>query len=225
MRSWPVYVTVVVLGAGAAVAIAGLPDDTPVDETLRALDDIVRSGRARYIGVSNWQAYQLARANGRAETLGLTRFESVQPRYNLLFRDGERELFRLCAEDQMAVLPYNAHAGGLLTGRHRIDQPAEGSYYAGVTTSRGYRAHYWHEQEFAAVEEIRVIADEAGIPMTQLAIAWQLANPVVTAPIIGPSRPDQLHDSFRAAEHPLAQEVVQRLDEITSPFRLSDAPR
>src|SRR5690606_32999852 len=81
----------------------GYDAETPIDETLRALEDVVRSGRARYIGTSNWLAYQLARANGRADALGLTRFESVQPRYNLLFREIERELIPLCSEDDIAV--------------------------------------------------------------------------------------------------------------------------
>jgi 1-deoxyxylulose-5-phosphate synthase len=199
--------------------------ETPIDETLRALEDIVRSGRARYIGVSNWLAYQLARANGRAEALDLTRFDSVQPRYNLLFREIERELLPLCSEDGIAVLPYNPHAGGLLTGKHRLNKPADGTYYATGESAKGYRDLYWHEREFAAIDEIRVVADEACVPMTQLAVAWLLANPVVTAPIIGPSHPDQLHDSLRAAEQRLSPDVKQRLDDITHQFCFGDTRR
>jgi 1-deoxyxylulose-5-phosphate synthase len=199
--------------------------ETPIDETLRALEDIVRSGRARYIGVSNWLAYQLARANGRAEALDLTRFDSVQPRYNLLFREIERELLPLCSEDGIAVLPYNPHAGGLLTGKHRLNKPADGTYYATGESAKGYRDLYWHEREFAAIDKIRVVADEACVPMTQLAVAWLLANPAVTAPIIGPSHPDQLHDSLRAAEQRLSPDVKQRLDDITHQFCFGDTRR
>ena len=93
--------------------------ETPIDETLQAMDDLVTSGKVRYIGCSNTLAYQLARSIGRSELLGISRFESVQPRYNLLFRENERELFPLCAEEHIAVIPYNPLAGGLLTGKHR----------------------------------------------------------------------------------------------------------
>src|SRR5690606_20608502 len=102
---------------------------TPIDETLRALEDVVRSGRARYVGCSNFLAYQLARALGRSEALGVVRFESVQPRYNLLFREIERELLPLCDEDGVGVIPYNPIAGGLLSGKHSPESPEEGSRF------------------------------------------------------------------------------------------------
>jgi aryl-alcohol dehydrogenase (NADP+) len=98
----------------------------PIDETLTAMDDLVRVGKVRYVGCSNTLAYQLARAIGRSELLGVARFDSVQPRYNLLFREVERELFPLCAEEQVAVIPYNPLAGGLLTGKHRPGAPTRG---------------------------------------------------------------------------------------------------
>ena len=203
----------------------GYDPNTPVEETLRALEDIVRSGRARYIGVSNWLAYQLARANGKAEVLGVTRFDSVQPRYNLLFREFERELFPLCQEEGIGVIPYNPLAGGLLTGKHSPDVALEGTRFDLGTAGPRYRERYWHEREFETVEDIRLVADEAGLPMTQMAIAWVLANPAITAPIIGASRPEQLHDSIQATIEPLAADVKQRLDDITEDYRMGDAPR
>ncbi len=204
----------------------GYDPNTPVEETLRALEDVVRSGRARYIGVSNWLAYQLARANGKAEALGVTRFDSVQPRYNLLFREFERELFPLCREEGIGVIPYNPLAGGLLTGKHRSDAPpAEGTRFTLGTAATNYQDRYWHEREFETVEDIRLVADEAGLPMTQMAIAWVLANPAVTAPIIGASRPEQLHDSIQATIEPLSPDVKQRLDDITEEYRMGDALR
>jgi len=204
----------------------GMDADTPVDETLRALEDVVRSGRARYIGVSNWLAYQLARANGKAEVMGVTQFSSVQPRYNLVFREFERELFPLCAEEGIAVIPYNPLAGGLLTGKHSgDDEPLEGTRFALGNSATTYRTRYWHDREFETVEDIRLVADEAGLPMTQMAIAWVLANPTITAPIIGASRPEQLHDSLAALDQPLSIDVKQRLDDITDDYRMGDAIR
>ncbi|MDA0271407.1 MAG: aldo/keto reductase [Chloroflexi bacterium] len=199
---------------------------TPLDETLRALDDLVRSGKVRYIGVSNWLAYRLARALGRSDVLSVARFDSVQPRYNLLFREFERELFPLCAEEGVAVIPYNPLAGGLLTGKHSSDDgPLEGSRFTIQNAGATYRQRYWHDREFETVEDIRLVADEAGLPMTHMAMAWVLANPIITAPIIGASRPEQLRDSLAAVSQPLLPDVKERLDLITEEYRRGDAPR
>jgi 1-deoxyxylulose-5-phosphate synthase len=96
----------------------------------------------------------------------------VQPRYNLLFRENERELFPLCAEEHVAVIPYNPLAGGLLTGKHRPGAPTEGSRFTLGRAGRMYQERYWHEQMFASVEEIRAVAEDAGTPMTTLAVQW-----------------------------------------------------
>src|SRR4051794_1905796 len=181
------------------------PDpNTPLDETLEALDDLVRWGKVRYVGCSNFLAYQVARAVGRSEALGTARFDSVQPRYNLLFRQIERELLPLCAEEGIGVIPYNPLAGGLLAGKHdRKTEPAEGSRFTLGTAGSMYQQRYWHDREFDTVEAMRPIAADAGVSMATLAVSWVLANPVVTAPIIGASRPEQLQDSLAAAEQPL----------------------
>lgn len=203
------------------------PDpETPIDETLRALDDIVRSGRARYIGCSNFLAYQVARALGRSEGLGLARFDSVQPRYNLLFREIERELLPLCAEEGVGVIPYNPLAGGLLTGKHsREAGPEEGSRFTLGTAASRYQDRYWHDREFTTVEALREVSAEAGISMTQMAVAWVLANPAITSPIVGASRPEQLDATLAAAETPLASDLKQRLDELTNEYRRGDSAR
>lgn len=198
---------------------------TPVDETLRAMDDLVRSGKVRYIGVSNWLAYQIARANGKAEAMGVTRFDSIQPRYNLLFREFERELFPYAEEEGVGVIPYNPLAGGLLTGKHRQEEPGEGTRFTLGWAGSGYRERYWHDREFETIEDIRLVADEAGLPMAQMAVGWVMANPAITAPIIGASKPDQLRDSISATEEPLPDDVKERLDEITEEYRFGDAPR
>lgn len=198
---------------------------TPIDETLQALDDLVRSGKVRYVGCSNTMAYQLARAIGRSEALGISRFESVQPRYNLLFRENERELFRLCDEDDVAVIPYNPLAGGLLTGKHKQGAPTEGTRFTLGGAGEMYSERYWQDQMFASVEDLRAVAEDAGVPMTTMAIQWVLANPVVTAPIIGASRPEQLAASVAAVESPIDADVKAKLDELTALYRQGDHER
>jgi aryl-alcohol dehydrogenase (NADP+) len=200
------------------------PDPTtPIDESLRALDDVVRAGKARYVGCSNYFAYQVARALGRSELLGLARLDTVQPRYNLLFRQVERELFPLCAEEGLGVIPYNPIAGGLLSGKHRREAgPMAGTRFTHPTAGPTYQERYWQERELATVEELRSLAAEAGMSMVQMAIAWVLANPVVTAPIVGASRPEQLDEVIPAADKRLDAALKARLDALTQEYRRGD---
>ena len=198
---------------------------TPIDETLSAMDDLVRAGKVRYVGCSNTLAYQLARSIGRSELLGISRFESVQPRYNLLFRENERELFPFCAEEQIAVIPYNPLAGGLLTGKHRPGAPTEGTRFTLGRSQDMYRERYWQDQMFATVDELRAIAEGTGVPLTTLAIQWVLANPAITSPIVGASRPDQLAASVAAVDTPLDTDVKAQIDEITALYRQGDHDR
>jgi aryl-alcohol dehydrogenase-like predicted oxidoreductase len=204
----------------------GYDPQTPIDETLTALDDLVRQGKVRYIGCSNFLTYQLVRAIGRSEVLRITRFATIQPRYNLLFRQIEREMLPFCLEDGVGVIPYNPIAGGLLSGKHtRGGEPAEGGRFALGNAAQTYQDRYWHDREFATVEQIGELAGEAGIDMVSLAVAWVLANPAVTAPIVGASRPEQLDASLAALEAPLDPELKSRLDELTHEYRMGDAPR
>jgi len=199
---------------------------TPIDETLRALDDVVRAGKARYVGCSNFHAYQLARALGRSEALGVARFDSAQPRYNLLFRQVERELLPLCREEGIGVIPYNPLAGGFLSGKHRRDTgPTAGTRFTLGTAGGRYQERYWHEREFETVEALRPLAAEAGMSLTRLAVAWTLAEPAITAPIVGASRPEQLDDVLPATEKPLDAALKARLDEMTREYRWGDDPR
>ena len=198
---------------------------TPIDETLQAMDDLVRSGKVRYIGCSNTMAYQLARSIGRSEVLQTVRFESVQPRYNLLFRENERELFPLCTDEQISVIPYNPLAGGLLTGKHRRGEPTEGTRFTSGHAGPRYQERYWQEAMFDTVDRFQQIAEDAGVPMTTLAVQWVLANPVITAPIIGASRPDQLSASLAAIDMPLDPAIKSRLDELTHEYRFGDSER
>lgn len=190
------------------------------------LDIVVRSGRARYIGCSNFQAWQVARALGKSEARGLARFATVQPRYNLLFRQIERELLPLCLEEGVGVLPYNPLAGGLLSGKHdRSQAPPEGTRFTLGTATSTYQDRYWHEREFETVSALADVSKESGIPLVTLAIAWVLANPAVTSPIIGASRAEQLAASVAAADVQLDAELRQRLDDLTRDYRLGDAAR
>ncbi|MFB2880947.1 aldo/keto reductase [Floridanema aerugineum] len=199
---------------------------TPLDETLEALDAIVKAGKVRYIGVSNFLAYRLSRALGRSDIRNLTRFVSIQPRYNLLFREIERELLPLAKEEGLGVIPYNPLAGGLLTGKHnRADNPSDGTRFTLGTGAEVYQKRYWHDREFNTVEELRTVADAAGLSLTTLSIAWVLANPIITAPIIGASRPEQLIDSLKAIEVNLDDSLKQKLDDITAEYRKGDAVR
>jgi len=196
---------------------------TPIDESLRALDDVVRAGKARYVGCSNYFAYQVARALGRSELLGLVRFECVQPRYNLLFRQVERELFPLCEEDGLGVIPYNPIAGGLLSGKHRREAgPAPGTRFTHPTAGARYRERYWHDRELDTVDALRPLAAEAGMSMAQMAIAWVLTNPVITSPIVGASRPEQLDDALAAVDKGLDAGLKARLDDLTREYRWGD---
>jgi len=204
----------------------GYDPATPIDETLGALDDLVHSGKVRYVGCSNFLTYQLVRAVGRTETLGLARLDCVQPRYNLLFRQIEREMLPYCAEEGVGVIPYNPIAGGLLSGKHsRANPPPEGTRFTLGTAAQNYQDRYWHDREFDTVEVLSRLADEASVSLVTLSVAWVLAHPAVTAPIIGASRPEQLGPSLAAAEFTLDDELKRRLDEITHEYRLGDAPR
>src|SRR5579875_1285782 len=204
----------------------GYDPNTPIDETLGALDDLVHQGKVRYIGCSNFLTYQLVRAIGRSETLRLARFDSVQPRYNLLFRQIEREMLPFCSEEGVGVIPYNPIAGGLLSGKHtRTAPPPEGSRFTLGSAAKTYQDRYWHDREFGTVDVLRRLADEAGVSLVTLSVAWVLANKAITAPIIGASRPDQLGASLAAAEFTLGDDLKRRMDESTHEYRMGDAPR
>ncbi len=200
--------------------------NTPVDETVEAFDAVVKAGKARYVGVSNYHAYRVARALGRAEALKLTRLVSVQPRYNLLFRQIERELLPLCEEEGLAVIPYNPLAGGLLTGKHqRAAPPPAGSRFTLGTAARTYTERYWQEREFATVDAFVNLARAGNIEPATLAVAWVLAHPGVTAPLIGASKPEQLKASIAAVEFKLDPGLKAKLDQLSHEYRMGDAAR
>jgi len=199
--------------------------DTPVDETLEALDHLVSSGKVRYVGCSNWLAYQVARALGRSEARGWARFASVQPRYNLLFREFERELFPLCREEGVGVIPYNPIAGGMLSGKHERGAPTEGTRFTLGGAASLYQWRYWKDDAFDTIEALQQAARDAGLALPTLAAAWVLDNAAITAAIIGASKPEQLDATLAAAEVALSDDLRKRLDELTRPYRWGDVGR
>jgi aryl-alcohol dehydrogenase-like predicted oxidoreductase len=199
---------------------------TPLDEAFDALDAIVKSGKARYVGVSNFLAYRVATALGRSDLKGWTRIVSLQPRYSLLFREIERELLPLALDEGLGVIPYNPLAGGLLTGKHRPGSaPTPGTRFTLGAAAERYQDRYWNERAFATVESLRRLAAEAGVSLTTLSVAWTLANPAITAPLLGASRPEQLDETLAAISYKLDPTLKQKLDDLTVDYRRGDAER
>jgi aryl-alcohol dehydrogenase (NADP+) len=166
------------------------------------------------------------RAVERSKVLGFARFDSVQPRYNLLLHEIERELLPMALEEGIGVIPYNPIAGGMLSGKHLEDaDPEERSRFTIGTAAERYQDRYWSTRIFETVEQLRPLASEAGMSLPQMAVAWVLANPVITSPIVGASRPEQPACPLAAPETPLEAYIKARLDELTLEYRRGDSAR
>lgn len=188
--------------------------NTPIEETLRTLDDLIRQGKVRYIGVSNYPAWRLMEALWIADKRGYEPFVSLQPHYNLLHRaEFERELMEVCRTYGLGVIPYSPLARGFLTGKYRRGQevPQQGR----VLTDRTLQRYLSDPKYFDILERLDALAQEKGCTLTQLALAWLLANPVITSPIIGPRTIEQLEDNLGALEVALTPEEMERLNELT----------
>jgi 1-deoxyxylulose-5-phosphate synthase len=192
------------------------PDqETPIDETLHALNDLVRSGKVLYIGCSNFPAWQLCEALWTSDKLGLARFDCVQPRFNLLFRHIEAELLPLAMDQDIGVISYNPLAGGLLTGRYEPGQtPQEGTRFTVQNAGKLYQARYWQDPQMQAVEDLKAFCQEHHIAVAQLAIAWVLAQPAITSAIVGASKPEQLDQSLPAVNLVLDEQMLAVCDDI-----------
>jgi aryl-alcohol dehydrogenase-like predicted oxidoreductase len=190
-------------------------ETTPMEETARTLDDLVRAGKVRYIGVSNYPAWRIALMLGIADRHGWERLASEQPRYNLLLRDIESELVPLCQHEGLGILPYNPLAGGFLTGRYRREQePEEGTRFALPRAGPIYRHRYWQDAQFEAVERLRDFFGPRERSLAQVALAWVLARPAITSAILGASRVDQLRETLPALELKLTAEELAFCDQI-----------
>jgi len=192
------------------------PDpETPIDETLRAFDDLVRSGKVRYVGCSNYAAWQLALALGESEQHGWARYDCVQPRYNAIFRDIETELLPLCRDQGIGVIVYNPLAGGLLTGKHSGGAPpAAGTRFTLGAAGELYRDRYWHSAQFEAIESLKKHCEGKGLNLATTSVAWVLAQPGITSAIVGASRPEQLEASLAAAELTLDDDTKAAFESV-----------
>jgi len=182
---------------------------TPVDETLRALDDLVRSGKVRYAGCSNYPAWRLAEALATSERLGIARYETLQPRYNLLYRDIETELLPMCRAHGMGVIVYNPLAGGFLSGKYRKGEaPREGTRFTLGTAAHTYQTRYWDDARFDAVAKLGEAAQARERSLATVAVAWAIGQPGITSAIVGASRPEQLDDTLAAPDLELDDELL-----------------
>jgi 1-deoxyxylulose-5-phosphate synthase len=187
------------------------PDpDTRLEETLRALDDLVRQGKVRYLGCSNFPAWQVGLSLGISYHHDLHRFDCVQPRYNMLYREIESELLPLCVNQGIGVIAYNPLAGGFLSGKYPPGEPPPaGTRFTLGKTGDLYRERYWQQSQFEAVEQLKKFFAPRRKSLVQVAIAWVLGQPGITSAIVGATRAEQLDDSLAAVDLTLSAEELE----------------
>jgi aryl-alcohol dehydrogenase-like predicted oxidoreductase len=187
--------------------------DTPIEETLEALHDVVKAGKARYIGASSMYAWQFAQALYLADKHGWTRFVSMQPHYNLVYREEEREMLPLCQDQGIGVIPWSPLARGLLTGGR---SKARNETERAKTDAFG-KSLYGRDDDFVVADRVTEIAQERGLPNAQVALAWLLSKSAITAPIVGASKPGHLEDAVAAIGVALSADEIKRLEEPYQP--------
>ncbi len=188
--------------------------ETPIEETMEALHDVVKAGKARYIGASSMYAWQFAKAQCVAERHGWTRFVSMQNHYNLVYREEEREMIPQCVDQGVAIIPWSPLARGFLTGNRRKEDWGETLR----SKTDDYAQHlYYRDSDFAIVERVREVAARRGVSMAQVALAWLLHKPYVTAPIVGASKMHHLEEAVAALDIELGQEEIAFLEEPYQP--------
>ena len=201
---------------------AHAPDsDTPLDETIRAFDDLVHQGKVRYVGCSNFKAWLLATSLWISDKYGLARFDCVQPRYNILFREIENELLPLCRHNGVGVIAYNPLAGGFLTGKYQAQAPAPPESRFGFlsgTARSTYHKRYWHDAQFEEVAQLQEFFAGRSKSLIQVSIGWVLAQPDITAAIVGATSAAQLRQSCAASELKLEPDEIALCNEAW--FRL-----
>jgi len=187
---------------------------TPIEETIEALHDVVKAGKARYIGASSMFAWQFAKYLSTASAMGKTKFVSMQNHYNLVYREEEREMMPLCRAEGIGVIPWSPLARGFLAGNRRRQDKGE------TTRAKSDEfAHrlYYNDGDFKVVDRVSEIASKRGVPNAQVALAWLLAQPGVTAPIVGASKMQHLDDAVAAAELKLSEDEIKALKEPYTP--------
>jgi len=191
---------------------------TPIEETLTALHDIVKAGKVRYIGASSMSAWQFSKALYRAEQLSLTRFVSMQPQYNLIYREEEREMLPLCADQGIGVIPWSPLARGFLAGNRN----KEGGVTPRAQTDAYAKHLYYRDDDFAVVDRLTAVAKSRGDSNIKVALAWVLSKSIVTAPIIGATKIAHLDDAVAATAIKLSDEEIQTLEEPYQPHAVRD---
>jgi len=186
---------------------------TPIEETMEALHDIVKAGKARYIGASSMFSWQFAKAIYTADLHGWTRFVSMQPHYNLIYREEEREMLPFCLDQKIAVIPWSPLARGLLTGK----RTKERNETQRARTDEFGKSLYKSDTDFDIVNRLTEVATQKGLPNAQVALAWMLSKPAITAPIIGASKPGHLEDAVAALSVKLTQKEISQLEELYQP--------
>ncbi|MCW2887041.1 MAG: aldo/keto reductase [Streptosporangiaceae bacterium] len=197
--------------------------ETPLEETLKTFDDLVRKGKVLYLGVSEWRAEEIARALEIADEMGFDRIVSNQPQYSMLWRVIESEIVPLCEREGIGQVVWSPIAQGVLTGKYQPGAaPPPGSRATDEASGADFIKSLLNDDILTRVQQLRPIAQELGLTMAQLAVAWVLQNPNVSAAIIGASRPEQVRDNVKAAGVKLDAEILKRIDEITAPIAVTD---
>jgi len=196
--------------------------ETPLEETLRAFDDLVRQGKVLYVGVSEWRAEQIADALRIAGEMGFDRIVSNQPQYNMLWRVIEAEVIPLCEKEGIGQVVFSPIAQGILTGKYLPGAaPPAGSRATDPSGSR-FISGYLTDDLLARVQQLKPIAEQAGLTLAQLAVAWVLQNPNVAAAIVGATRPEQVRENVRASGVRLDPELMARIDAVLGPVVVTD---
>jgi aryl-alcohol dehydrogenase-like predicted oxidoreductase len=189
--------------------------ETPLEETLRAFDDLVRAGKVHYIGVSEWKASEIASALEIADKMGFDRIVSSQPQYSMLWRVIEGEVVPLCEKEGIGQIVWSPIAQGVLTGKYLPGQaPPEGSRATDVNGGANMIKSWMRDEVLEKVQQLKPLADEAGLTMAQLAVAWVLSNPNVSAAIVGASRPEQVRDNAAASGKKLDADLLKKIDDV-----------
>ncbi len=191
--------------------------EADLEETLEAFNELIESGKVKYIGISNWRAWQIMKANGIANLKHFIPYGVVEPRYNLLFRMIEDDLLPMCIEENIAVISYNPLAAGLLTGKYKKNsEPIEGTRFGlAAATGKLYQERYWHEAQFEAVEAYRKWCEDQNLDMIATAVKWVIQQKGISSVIIGASKVSQMDASLAAADmKDLTQEQLEWLDQL-----------
>src|SRR5581483_2534306 len=199
--------------------------ETPIEETMRAFDDLVRAGKVLYIGVSEWRAEEIAAGLRVAAELGLDRIVSNQPQYNMLWRVIEPEIVPLCEKEGVGQIVFSPIAQGVLTGKYEPGSPPPADSRATAPAGSGFIKRLLEDDILTAVQRLRPLADEAGLSLAQLAVAWTLQNQNVSAAIVGATRPDQVRENVKAAGVTLDAGLMRRIDEALGDVVVRDPDR